>query len=192
MEALAIDERALGDYLAAYIPDLKGAVTAKKFPDGQSNPTYLIETSRKKYVLRRKPPGTLLKSAHAVDREFRVMQALSETSIPVAKPLHLCADDAVIGSMFFIMAYVPGTTYWDPALPELTAKQRGDVYREMSSLLARLHSIDIKNVGLADFGKPGNYFARQISRWTQQYRACETGPVGAMDYLIDWLIWRAK
>jgi len=138
-------------------------------------------------VLRRKPPGPLLKSAHAVDREYRVMAALVDTDVPVAKMYHLCDDDSVIGSMFFLMEYVDGRVLWDPALPELTASERSAIYAQMNQVLAALHRVDIDAVGLSDFGKPGNYFARQVSRWSKQYKASETENLAEMEHLIAWL-----
>lgn len=164
-----------------------GPLTATKFAHGQSNPTFLIEAASGKSVLRRKPPGELLKSAHAVDREYRVMTALAESDVPVPKTCHLCEDDSVIGSVFFIMEYLDGRIFWDPALPELGNEERTAVYTDMSRALAAVHSVDVEAVGLGDYGKPGNYFARQTSRWTGQYRASETGTIPTMDRLIEWL-----
>ncbi|HEY8568226.1 phosphotransferase family protein, partial [Microbulbifer sp.] len=182
-----IDERKLADYLQKNIPGFRGPVTAEKFAGGQSNPTYLIRAASGNYVLRRKPPGQLLKSAHAVDREYRVISALADSDVPVVKVHHLCEDDRIIGSMFYLMDYIEGRVFWDPALPDLDREQRGDIYREMNRVLAALHSVDIEKVGLSDFGRPGNFYQRQINRWTQQYRASETEQLPDMDLLIDWL-----
>lgn len=175
---------ALSDYLQAHVPGFRGPLTATKFKGGQSNPTYLVEAASGRYVLRRKPPGKLLPSAHAVDREFRVLQALHGTAVPVAQPLHLCTDDAVIGSMFYLMSYVDGRILWDPSLPDMTPAQRGDIYLGIIDAMAALHTVHPASVGLADYGKPGGYFERQLKRWGEQYRASETRPIAAMDELI--------
>ena len=177
----------LGRYLEASISGFRGLHAIDKFPGGQSNPTYHLKAASGEYVLRRKPFGELLKSAHAVDREFRVMQALARTDVPVPRMLHLCEDDDVIGAMFFVMDFVPARHFWDPALPELDNAGRAAIFDEMNRVLAALHLVDIDAVGLADFGSPGNYFERQVGRWTKQYRASETGTIEAMDTLIDWL-----
>lgn len=182
-----LDEKALENYLRTNLPGFSGALKASKFAGGQSNPTFLLEAGGSKYVLRRKPPGNLLKSAHAVDREFRVTKALLQTDVPVAKPLLLCEDDNVIGSMFYVMEYLDGRIFWDPALPELSNAERSALYEQMCSVLAAIHKVDVNAVGLADYGKPGSYFERQFNRWTQQYRASETETIEAMDTLIDWL-----
>lgn len=182
-----LDTQALSRYLAAHIDDLGRITSAEKFAGGQSNPTFLLTTTNKKLVLRRKPPGKLLKSAHAVDREFKVLTALANTSVPVAEAYHLCEDDAVIGSMFYVMQYVDGRVFWDPRLPELGNQQRAQVYDQMNQVLVDLHSIDIQACGLGDYGRPGNYFERQISRWTSQYRASETEQLPIMEALVDWV-----
>jgi aminoglycoside phosphotransferase (APT) family kinase protein len=186
-DPLALPEAALATYLQANVAGFRGPLTATKFNGGQSNPTYLIEAASGKYVLRRKPPGKLLASAHAVDREFRVLGALAGSAIPVARPLHLCSDDAVIGSMFYVMQYVPGRIIWDPALPDLTPAQRGAHYAAALDALVALAQLDVAAVGLSDYGKPGNYFARQVARWSEQYRAAETEKLDAMETLIAWL-----
>jgi aminoglycoside phosphotransferase (APT) family kinase protein len=160
---------------------------AEKFSDGQSNPTYLLTTSAGQYVLRRQPPGELLKSAHAVDREFRVIKALQGSEVPVARAIHLCEDRNIIGSLFYLMSYVLGRIFWDPTLPGLDPAQRTAIYTEMNRVLAALHDIDVEAVGLNDFGRPGSYFERQVSRWSRQYRASEIDPIPAMDHLIEWL-----
>lgn len=177
----------LAAYLEANVAGFRGPLTATKFKGGQSNPTYRIDAASGAYVLRRKPPGKLLPSAHAVDREFRVLQALHGTQVPVAQPLHLCEDESIVGSMFYLMTFVDGRIFWDPSLPEQTPAERGAIYTAIIDALAALHAIDPAAVGLADYGKPGNYFERQLRRWTEQYRASETRPIAAMDALIDAL-----
>ena len=183
----SFDEAKLANYLEQQIEGFKGPLTARKFPGGQSNPTFAITAERGRYVLRRKPPGELLKSAHAVDREFRVIQALADTDVPVAKVYHLCEDDSIIGSMFYLMEYIEATVYWDAALPEMNNQQRSKIYDEMNRVLAAMHSVDIDQAGLSDYGKPGNYFDRQLGRWSKQYRASETETITAMEQLITWL-----
>ncbi|MCS5587695.1 MAG: phosphotransferase [Porticoccaceae bacterium] len=187
----SLDLVQLATYLETAIVNFKGPVSATKFDAGQSNPTFKIEAASGTYVLRRQPPGKLLKSAHAVDREYRVMKALVGTEVPVPITYHLCEDREVIGSMFYLMAFCDGRIYWDAALPELGGveanEQRSAMYSEMNSVLAGLHGIDTDAYGLSDYGKPGNYFARQLSRWTQQYRASELQTIKAMDTLINWL-----
>ena len=186
-QAAQIDLGVLAKYLEAVLPGFKGPITAEKTPTGQSNPTFLLASPSGRYVLRKKPPGQLLKSAHAVDREYRVMKGLQNTDVPVPRMLHLCEDDAVLGTAFFVMEFVDGTVFWDPALPELTKRQRAKVYDEQNRALAALHLVDPAKVGLADFGKAGSYFARQRDRWTKQYRASETEHIADMETLIAWL-----
>lgn len=181
------DEEKLARYLEQQVDGFKGPLSAEKFAGGQSNPTFAINAHSGRYVLRRKPPGQLLKSAHAVDREYRVINALANTDVPVAKAYHLCEDDSIIGSMFYLMEYVDGRIYWDAALPELNNSERSAFYQEMNRVLACLHSVDVEAVGLGDYGKPGNYFQRQVSRWSQQYRASETHTIPAMEQLLSWL-----
>jgi len=182
-EAMALPAEALAAYLERHVPGFRGPLAATKFKGGQSNPTYRIDAASGTYVLRRKPPGELLPSAHAVDREFRVLQALHGGPVPVARPLHLCADPAVIGSMFYLMDFVPGQVHWDPSLPGLAPGQRAAHYEAIIATLAALHSLDPSAIGLGDFGKPGNYFERQLHRWTGQYRASETQAIPDMDAL---------
>jgi aminoglycoside phosphotransferase (APT) family kinase protein len=182
-----LDIASLTAYLEANVDGFKGPLTAEKFAGGQSNPTYLIAAASGKYVLRRKPPGELLKSAHAVDREFRVMQALASTEVPVPKMRVLCDDDSVIGSMFYLMDFLDGRIMWDAALPEQTPVERTAIYDAMNKVLADLHNVDIEKAGLSDYGKPGNYFERQLSRWTKQYRASETETVPSMEKMMVWL-----
>jgi len=186
-DAAQLDVAAVERYLAAKVPGFRGPLTAEKFGFGQSNPTFRLTSPSGGLVLRRKPPGELLKSAHAVDREFRVQKALAGSDVPVAPMVLLCEDDGVIGSMFYIMAYQPGRHFMQPTLEDLSADDRGAVYDDMNRVLAALHSVDYQAVGLGDFGRPGSYFARQISRWTKQYRASETEPLPDMDALIDWV-----
>lgn len=181
------NSKALASYLAARLPGFQGPLAASKFSHGQSNPTFLIESVSGKYVLRRKPPGKLLKSAHAVDREFRVMSALADTEVPVPGTYFLCEDESVIGSMFFLMEYIEGRVMWDPALPELERAERAAIFDEMNRVLAAVHSVDLESAGLTDYGKPGNYFERQVGRWTGQYRASETEAIPEIDAIIDWL-----
>lgn len=187
MSNFDLDTDKLCEYLEANIDGFKGPLTAEKFAGGQSNPTYLIEAASGRYVLRRKPPGNLLKSAHAVDREFRVMSALADTPVPVPAMRVLCDDDSIIGSMFYVMDFLDGRIFWDASLPEQTAEERSAIYDNMNKVLADLHNVDVDAVGLSDYGRPGNYFERQLSRWTKQYRASETETVDAMERLITWL-----
>jgi aminoglycoside phosphotransferase (APT) family kinase protein len=185
--SLALPVVQLGSHLERSIPGFAGLREARKFPGGQSNPTYLLLADSGRYVLRRKPPGTLLPSAHAVDREFRVINALGTTAVPVPAALHLCTDDAVIGSMFYVMEFKEGRVLWDPTLPELDRAARGRIYDEMNRVLVALHRVDPAAVGLTDFGQPGNYYARQLNRWSKQYRAAETHRIEAMETLMSWL-----
>lgn len=184
---LALPEAALSDYLSQHIPVFCGPLSAEKFKGGQSNPTYLIRAVSGNYVLRRKPPGVLLASAHAVDREFRVLSALSATDVPVATPLHYCSDEAVIGSAFYLMEYVDGRVFWNPALPEIAIDQRGAYYREIARVLGKIHRLNPSEIGLGDYGKPGNYFARQLKRWGEQYQQSVIEVIPAMDQLITRL-----
>ncbi|MEI9415382.1 phosphotransferase [Mesorhizobium sp. Cs1321R2N1] len=184
----ALDQAALAPYLEAHIPGFSGLAAIEKFKSGQSNPTYLLTAASGRYVLRAKPPGQLLKSAHQVDREFRVMEALSGTAVPVPKMLHLSAEGSPIGRMFYVMDFLDGRIFWDPALPVVRGNdERAAVYDAMNATLAALHDVDVEAVGLSDFGRPGNYFERQLARWTSQYRASETGTIADMDQLIAWL-----
>lgn len=182
-----IDEAALAVWMAANVEGFEGPLAVSQFKGGQSNPTYRIDTPTRAYVLRRKPFGALLPSAHAVDREFRVISALHGAGYPVARPYGLCTDEGVIGAVFYVMSMVEGRVFWDGALPGLNRAERRAIYLAQIDTLARLHRLDHEALGLADYGKPGNYFARQIERWTGQYRASETQPIPAMDRLIEWL-----
>jgi aminoglycoside phosphotransferase (APT) family kinase protein len=183
----AFDVARLADYLRGRIEGLAGELHVEQFKGGQSNPTFLLAAGDRRLVLRRKPPGTLLPSAHAVDREFRVLRALEGTDVPVARAHVLCEDPQVIGTSFYVMDYVEGRIFWDPTLPGLVREQRGAIYDEMNRVVAALHRVDPAAVGLADYGKPGNYFARQVARWTRQYRASETERIEAAERLIEWL-----
>jgi aminoglycoside phosphotransferase (APT) family kinase protein len=177
-----IDKAALERFLGFKLQDIE------QFKGGQSNPTYrLTAADGRRFVLRRKPPGKLLPSAHAVDREYKVIKALHPTGFPVAKPLVLCQDETVIGTMFYVMDCVEGRVLWDPALPGMTREQRAAIWDEKNKVISQLHSIDYRAVGLEDFGKPGNYIGRQVERWSKQYRASETQRIEAMDNLIGWL-----
>jgi aminoglycoside phosphotransferase (APT) family kinase protein len=183
-----LDAAALAPYLERHVPGFSGLEAIEKFPSGQSNPTYLLKAKSGRYVLRAKPPGKLLKSAHQVDREFRVMKALAETAVPVPRVLHLSEEESPIGRMFYVMEHVKGRVFWDPALPDISGNsERAAIYDAMNATLATLHDVDLEKAGLADFGRPGSYFERQLSRWTGQYRASETETVKAMDRLIAWL-----
>lgn len=186
-EHLKFDEAALADYMAAHVDGFKGPVAVKKFRGGQSNPTYLLTARDKKYVLRRKPPGKLLPSAHAVEREYKVMTALGAQGFPVPKTYALCEDPDIIGTAFFIMDFVEGRIFWDSSLPEAAKQERAPLFYALTDTLADLHMIDYEAAGLSDFGKPGNYFERQIGRWSKQYQAAETETIEEMNALIDWL-----
>ncbi|MDP6947760.1 MAG: phosphotransferase family protein [Arenicellales bacterium] len=182
-----LDLTRLQRYLEHAAPSVGPLRSAGKFSGGQSNPTYLLQTEESQYVLRSKPRGKLLKSAHAVEREFRVMGALAHSPVPVPSVLCLCEDLDVIGAVFFVMSYEDGPIFWDPALPELNPDERTALYRDEIRVLAALHSLDPTSIGLADFGRPGSYFARQIKRWTDQYRASQTRSIDAMESLMQWL-----
>ncbi|MBM3502808.1 MAG: phosphotransferase family protein [Alphaproteobacteria bacterium] len=186
-DAHRIDEQAIAAYLAATIPGFHGPIRVEQFTGGQSNPTYRLTTPERRYVLRRKPPGKLLPSAHAVDREYRVIRALRGSDVPVPETFCLCEDPGVIGTAFYVMAFVDGRIFWDGSLPELDAAGRGAVYDSMNATIAALHRVDPAALGLSDFGRAGGYVARQIKRWTEQYRASETERIEAMERLIDWI-----
>lgn len=183
-----LDTDAVSRYLRDHLPGFDGPIEVSKFQGGQSNPTFMLKTSAQNYVLRRKPPGVLLKSAHAVDREFRVQRALAGSDVPVAKMHLLCEDDGVIGSMFYVMDHVPGRNFNEPAMPDLSVADRGAVVEEMNRVLAALHNVGIASVGLSDYGPEGNYFERQVGRWSKQYRASETAKITAMDALMEELV----
>ncbi|MEM7278234.1 MAG: phosphotransferase family protein [Pseudomonadota bacterium] len=181
------DVARLREYLRAEVPELAGDLGISQFKGGQSNPTYKIESGERAFVLRRKPPGTLLPSAHAVDREYRILSALHAAEFPVPSTYCLCEDESVIGTMFYLMEFVDGRIFWDLDLPESNQEERAAIYDSMNQTLASLHNFDYEGAGLIDFGKPGNYFSRQIKRWSSQYYASETQKLKSMDSLIDWL-----
>jgi aminoglycoside phosphotransferase (APT) family kinase protein len=185
--ALALDSARLEQYLAANVKGFAGPLTIEQFKGGQSNPTYLLETPARRYVLRRKPPGKLLPSAHAVDREYRVISALHAQDFPVAEPLAFCADDGIAGTSFYVMSFADGRVFWEPQMPGSNASERAAVYDAMNATIARLHAFDPAKIGLADFGRGENYVARQVERWSKQYRASETEKIDAMEWLIAWL-----
>jgi len=186
-ERNAFDEAALSAWMGAHVEGFKGPMQVAKFKGGQSNPTFFLSTPSRNYVMRRKPPGKLLPSAHAVDREFKVISALYPTGFPVARPYALCLDENVIGTWFYIMDHVDGRILWDATLPGMTREDRRAIYTAKVRTLAALHNTDYAKVGLADFGKTGSYFARQIDRWTKQYKLSETMTIPEIDKLIDWL-----
>ncbi|TVS10173.1 MAG: phosphotransferase family protein [Gammaproteobacteria bacterium] len=189
IRGLAIDETALATYLTGRVPELVPPISVRRFAGGQSNPTYRIDSQRRSFVLRRQPPGPLLASAHAVDREFRVLAALGRmNTIPVPRVYLYCDDHEVIGTPFYIMDLVVGRNFWDARLPEVPLEQRRACYRSMIEVLAGLHGADTEALGLGDYGRPGNYFQRQIQRWTRQYQESpDAGRVPAMEALIEWL-----
>lgn len=186
-EAHKFDEGRLAAYLTDNLPGFVGPMTLRQFQGGQSNPTFLIESGSLRWVLRKKPPGKLLPSAHMVEREYRVIRALADTDVPVAPAPLLCEDSSIIGTPFYVMAFVEGRVFTDPALPGMTAEERSRIYDAMNDTLARLHKVDWKAVGLGDFGRPENYVARQVARWSKQYEASKTGEIPEMDRLIAWL-----
>jgi len=185
--ALRLDAARLEAYLAARVAGFAGPLTVEQFKGGQSNPTYLLQTPGRFYVLRRKPPGKLLPSAHAVDREYRVIRALHGQGFPVAEPLLYCDDEAVAGTAFYLMSFVDGRVFWEPQMPGSNPAERAAVYDAMNATIARLHSFEPARIGLADFGKGENYVARQVERWSKQYRASETEKIEEMERMIEWL-----
>src|ERR1043166_6838276 len=186
-EPLRFDPARLEAYLTREVRGFAGPLTVKQFKGGQSNPTHRLRTPGRQYVLRRKPPGKLLPSAHAVDREFRVISALAAQGFPVAEPVIYCADESVTGTAFYVMGFVEGRVFWNPDMPGSNPKERAAVYQAMNRTLARLHSIEPSAVGLSDFGRGENYVARQGDRWSKQYRASETQKIDEMERLIEWL-----
>lgn len=182
-----LDEARLGEWLGGNVAGFTGPFGIEKFAGGQSNPTYRIDAESGAYVLRRKPFGPILPSAHAVEREYRLIAALHPTGFPVARPYGLCEDSAVIGAPFYIMEMVEGRTLWDGSLPGMTPAERTAHYNAITDTLAQLHSVDYAAVGLGDYGKPGNYFERQVARWTKQYRASQTDDMPEVEKLIEWL-----
>jgi aminoglycoside phosphotransferase (APT) family kinase protein len=186
-QPLRIDPARLSDHLARNIAGFAGPLTIRQFKGGQSNPTYLLDTPARRYVLRRKPPGKLLPSAHAVDREFRVIGALHAQGFPVAQPLLYCAEDSVAGTAFYVMSFAEGRVFWEPQMPGSSPAERAAVYDAMNGTLARLHGFDPAAIGLGDFGRGDNYVARQVERWSKQYRASQTETIDEMERLIEWL-----
>ena len=186
-EAHRFDEAALGRHLEAKLPEAGRLLGVQQFEGGQSNPTFLLECDRARLVLRKKPPGKLLPTAHQIDREYRVMGALENTAVPVPKMRLLCEDPEVIGTAFYLMDHISGRIFRDPTLPGVDREQRSAIYAEMVRVLAELHGVDWAAVGLGDFGKPSGYMARQISRWSQQYQAAKTEDIASMDRLMEWL-----
>jgi aminoglycoside phosphotransferase (APT) family kinase protein len=182
-----LDDMRLAAWLEAHVPDCEPPLRLAQFRGGQSNPTYLLTAGSRRYVLRKKPPGALLPSAHAVDREFHVMRALQASDVPVPRVCALCTDASVIGTAFFVMAYVEGRIFWDHSLPDVAPAERAPIFDEMNRVMAALHRVDYAAAGLADYGRPGNYLQRQIARWSAQYRASETSRIEAMERLIAWL-----
>jgi aminoglycoside phosphotransferase (APT) family kinase protein len=187
-EGHGFDVAALEDWMDREVEGFEGPLTVEQFKGGQSNPTYRLATPGRAYVLRRKPPGKLLPGAHAVDREYRVISALGRQGFPVPRAFALCLDEGLIGTPFYVMEMVEGRIFWDPAFPDVPRDERPAYFDAMNATIAQLHSIDPEAAGLGDYGKPGNYFARQIARWSQQYLADDqAGRVPAMDRLVEWL-----
>ena len=186
-ENLKFDELKLQEWFGDNVPSAGKIDKVVQFKGGQSNPTYKISSTNQVFVLRRKPPGVLLPSAHAVDREYKVITALQNTEVPVPKTYGLCEDADIIGTPFFVMDFLDGTVYWDLLLSEKSPQERMEIYANKNKVIAELHNVDYESVGLSDYGKPGNYIARQVSRWTKQYLASETENIPAMNNLIDWL-----
>ncbi|MBA5778364.1 phosphotransferase family protein [Stappia sp. F7233] len=186
-QALAFDAERLAAHLGRRIDGFAGPLQVRQFKGGQSNPTYLLDTPDRAYVLRRKPPGTLLPSAHAIDREYRVMSALGKAGFPVPRTFLLCEDEGVIGTAFYVMEKVEGRIFWEPSIPTVGGQERGAIYRAMNATISRLHGFEPEALGLSDFGRAEGYVARQISRWAKQYRASETEAIPEMDRLIEWL-----
>jgi aminoglycoside phosphotransferase (APT) family kinase protein len=181
------DVTALERYLRGHVEGFSGELEIEQFKGGQSNPTFMLKAGSRRYVLRRKPPGKLLPSAHAVDREYRVITALHGSGFPVAKTYCLCEDDSIIGTAFYVMDYVAGRVLWEPSLPQMAKDARAAYFDELNRVMAALHALDYTSIGLAEYGKPGNYIERQINRWIKQYRASETEHIEAMEHLIEWL-----
>ena len=184
---MAVLNPALIEYLHANVPEIRGPIAIEPISGGQSNPTFRLRADGKTFVLRKQPEGELLPSAHAVDREYRVMTALAATGVPVPRTYCYSDDRSIVGTPFFVMEFAAGRQFWDPALPELDAADRGALWDDINAVIARLHTVDYVAIGLGDYGKPGNYFERQIGRWSKQYRASETETIVSMEELIEWL-----
>jgi len=182
-----VDRDRLEAWMREHVDGFRGSLEIEQFKGGQSNPTYRVAAGGTRYVVRRKPPGQLLPSAHAVDREYRVLSALQGTGVPVPRTYALCTDDSVIGTWFYVMDCVEGRVFWDPHLPDVSKRERFAIYDSLCEVLAKLHAVDFRKLGLEDYGRPGNYFARQISRWSKQYYASIDAPLAAMDRLNEWL-----
>jgi len=182
-----IDQKKLQEYLGNQLTNFGEINSIEEFVGGQSNPTYLLKTQSESYVLRRKPPGKLLKSAHAVDREYQVIAALNKTDVPVPKAYIHCEDESVIGTEFFLMSFVDGEVMWEPHIPQASNEERQKIYQSMNETIAKLHSVDHVSIGLESFGKPGNYVGRQVARWSKQYVASETREIKSMNNLMEWL-----
>jgi len=181
------DEPALAAYLREHLDGYCEPMTVRQFEGGQSNPTFLLTTPGGSYVLRKKPPGELLRSAHQVEREYRIYESLRGTDVPVPRTFLLCEDDSVIGTPFYVMELLDGRVFRSAALPGIDAAERAAIYAEMNRVLATLHGVDYQARGLGDYGKPGNYFVRQIGRWTKQFVAAKTHDIPSMDHLMEWL-----
>jgi aminoglycoside phosphotransferase (APT) family kinase protein len=181
------DSKRLVGYLAQHLPEFSEPLTVRQFKGGQSNPTYLLTTPNRKYVLRKKPPGELLPSAHMIEREYRVMSALKDTGVPVANARLLCEDSSIVGTPFYVMDHIDGRIFRNPAAPGLSPEERADIYNTMIDTMAALHRVDWETIGLADFGKPTDYLTRQIRLWTRQYDAAKTHEIKSMDALVAWL-----
>lgn len=184
---LRFDEGRLHQWLQAHVAGYHGPLTVQQFDGGQSNPTYLLHTPEAQYVLRRKPSGVLMKSAHAIDREFRILSALRAQDFPVPEPLAFCDDPGILGTVFYVMTFVPGRIFWDCTMPDLSGEERAAVFDSVNATLARLHTLQPAAIGLGDFGRAGNYFARQIARWSKQYEASKDTHIPEMEKLIAWL-----
>jgi aminoglycoside phosphotransferase (APT) family kinase protein len=187
LPAHRLDVAKISGYLREHVAGFDGDLSVRQFQGGQSNPTYLLQTATQTAVLRKKPPGILLPSAHQIDREYRIQQALQDTDVPVAKMLHYCRDVAVIGTEFYVMEFLPGRVFGDVLMPALAPAARGAVQRELFSTIGKLHAVDYVGLGLGDFGRPTNYVARQMTRWRGQYEAAKTEELPAMDNLMAWL-----
>ncbi|MFW6094073.1 MAG: phosphotransferase [Pseudomonadota bacterium] len=186
-EGHGFDEQALETYLTTHVDGFEGPLTVRQFEGGQSNPTFRLEAGGRHYVLRKQPPGELLPSAHQVDREYRVMKALEDTDVPVPKMHALCEDPEVIGTKFYVMEWVDGRVFTETRLPDLSREERRSIYLDLARVLAKLHTVEPEQVGLGEFGRPGNYYERQIGRWTKQYLASQTEEIEAMEKLMSWL-----